>query len=243
MVEVPRSSFIPKESMGMTPNRVRRGRTFHVFGFLGTALLVGSILGAGLVFFLKGAAVSSLETAKQELSAQKSLFDDGRVEEVKEFDRRLEAAEVLLKNHSSPLRIFTALEGKTKKKIQFTSFTLERTSMSEVLVSLSGRTDAFKVLALQEMGFADDALLKDIIFSEVATFDGAEEVGTEGSPVDRGITFTLTGSVDTELIRYDGTSYNALSATSFTEDGGTLVAVGQEEREAGVVLGESITNE
>jgi hypothetical protein len=224
----------------MTPETVRRRRTFHVFGFLGTALLVGSLLSAGFVFFLHASSQSKLDTAQRELSAQKELFDADKVREIKEFDRRLKVASILLKNHISPLHLFTALEAETKKRIQFTSFTLERTSMSEVLVSLVGRTEAFKILALQEIGFSSDPLLKNIIFSEVATFE--EESSPDGgdTSLSRGITFTLSGSVDTSLIRYDGTPYKTNTQTYFEDREGSLVAVTEPE---GIVLDASISNE
>lgn len=239
MADIPRSSFIPNGSLNMTPETVRRKRTFHVFGFLGTALLVGSLLSAGFVFFLHASSQSKLDAAQRELSAQKELFDADKVREIKEFDRRLKVATILLKNHISPLHLFTALEAETKKRIQFTSFALERTSMNEVLVSLVGRTEEFKILALQEIGFTSDSLLKNIIFSEVATF---EESSTEegGNSLERGITFTLRGSVDASLLRYDGTPYKPISQTYFEDREGSLVAVTEPE---GIVLDASISNE
>lgn len=247
MVEVPRSSFIPKEPMGMTPDRVRRGRTFHVFGFIGTAFLAGSVIAAGVVFFMKSAAESHLTSVKNELSVQKDLFDAERVADVREFDRQLTAAEILLKNHVSPSRIFTALEEETKKKIQFTSFTLERTSPNEMLVTLVGKTEAFKILALQEMDFADHVLLKNIVFSEVATHDAEEqsegpENASGANSNERGITFTLTGIISGDSIRYDGSRSSSLTSTTFIEEDGIIAAIDGEGGN-GEVLGASIVNE
>jgi hypothetical protein len=254
MVEIPRSSFIPKESMGMTPDRVRRGRTFHVFGFVGSAILIGSLIGAGAVFLLKGAAQRELERAQTALSAQKNVFNSEHVAEVRDFDRKLKAAQVLLNNHISPLRVFNALENKTKKKVQFTSFTMKRTSPSEVLVTLTGKTEVFKTLALQELGFADDSLLKNVVFSEVVTTDSTRANGgtiasaTTTTDRGRGINFTLAGSVDTSLIVYTGTPASALERPAFIDDNGR-VSQAPAPRETGTpsggeaVLGASITQE
>jgi hypothetical protein len=202
MVEIPRSSFIPKETTGMTPGRVRRKRTFHVFGFIATVLLVGSLITAALVFFLKSTAESGLQDAKTALSEQKNLFNPEHINEVREFDRRLRAAEQLIKNHISPLKVFSALEEQAKQKIQFTSFLLEHTPSFETLVTLRGTTREFKTLALQESGFAGDSLLKDVMFNEVSTQDQPQEDGQGG--VTSMITFTLSGIVDTSRILYDG---------------------------------------
>ncbi len=242
MVDTPRSSFIPRETPGMTPDRVRRRHTFHVLGFIGSALLVGSILSAGLVFFLTSSAESDLEDAKRSLNEKKALFDSSRVAEMEEFDRRLKAAESLLKNHISPLHIFSALEDRTKEKVQFSTFALERTSATEILVSLEGTTEEFKTLALQEKGFGDDTILKNIVFKEVAT-KGDKAVAGDETENKRGIIFTLTGNVDSSSVLYDGRSTALLPQTRFVETDETLLAVDESEllEADGSVLGESIT--
>ncbi len=226
MVDVPRSSFIPKSSMGMVPDRVRRGRTFHAFNFIAAVLLIGSIISAGLVFFFKGVQESQLESVKIDLNNQKGLFDEAKVREVREFSKQLAVAKTLLTNHISPLRIFSALEEETKQRIQFTSFSLERTSPEEVLVSLSGKTEVFQTLAVQEITFADHVLLKDILFSEVATYDSngiknengeIKNTSTNDEKIERGITFTLTGVVPSTAILYDGSGMRREETVVSTE--------------------------
>ncbi len=235
MVDIPRSSFIPKEGSGMTPGRARRTRTFHVFGFIATVSLVGSLLSAGFVYFLKSSAESNLDTEKQALREQKDLFNQDSIAEVREFDRRLQAADLLIRNHISPLKIFAALEERTKQRIQFTSFTLEHSPSLEVIVSLQGKTPEFKTLALQESSFADDLLLKDVLFSEVSTDDGEEEGSTSQS-----IVFALKGSLDTSRVLYDGTTPASVTDTAFLQMGDALLAVDPSTTE-GAVLGESVT--
>jgi hypothetical protein len=236
MVDIPRSSFIPKEGTGLTPGRVRRTRTFHIFGFIATISLVGSLLSAGFVYFLKSSADSNLASAKQALIDQKNLFNPESIAEVREFDRRLQAAGLLIKNHISPLKIFAALEERTKQRIQFTSFTLEHTPAFEVIVSLDGTTPEFKTLALQESSFADDTLLKDVLFSQVSTSDSTEG----GGSASQSITFSLKGSLDTSRLLYDGTVPPSVSDTAFLQVEEALIAVDPSLTDS-AVLGESIT--
>ena len=236
MVDIPRSSFIPKEASGLTPGRVRRKRTFHIFGFIATASLVGSLLTVGLVYFLKNSADSQLEVSKQELNKQKNLFNAESIAEVREFDRRLQAAELLIRNHISPLKLFVALEKETKQKIQFTSFQLEHTPALEVLVTLRGTTPEFKTLALQELSFGEDSLLKDIVLSEVSAQDSESKDTGQGRTVD----FTLAGVLDSSFLLYDGQSESATQQTAFVETDGALIAI---EGEEGVVFGESVLND
>jgi hypothetical protein len=166
------------------------------------------------------------------------------VSEVQEFDRRLKAAEVLIQNHVSPSRIFGALEEKTKQRIQFTAFALERTSANEVLVSLTGKTEEFKTLALQASDFENDDILRDVVFSEVSTSEGDENAETEEARNERGVVFTLMGNVNATAIKYDGQPLSVLPQTHFIETNDMLLAVDElVTEEGGKVLGESITND
>ena len=61
----------------------------------------------------------------------------------------------------------------------------------------------FKSLALQEIQFGDNAILKNIVTSEVGMADG-EEVA--GGPTSNGsvVSFTLTGVLTPSMIAYEG---------------------------------------
>jgi hypothetical protein len=233
MADIGRSSFIPKETVGLTPSKIRRKRTFHVFGFLATTMLVGSLALAGGVYFLKSSAEKNLSAAKQLLTDQKSLFKSEDILEVRAFDRRLQVAEVLIQNHVAPLKIFAALEKETKQSIQFTKFSLEHTPTREMLLSLDGLTPEFKSLALQELQFDQNKILRDVAFNQVA-INEAEEGGTE-----RMVAFTLKGSVDLGNVRYDGTSVFIPEPVAFEETNAILTV----EDGAPIVLGETVTNE
>lgn len=230
-MDIGRSSFIPKETAGMTPSKIRRRRTFNFFGFLATTTLIGSLIFAGGVYFFQSIATAKLQSAQLALNEQKSLFKPEDIAEVREFDKRLQAATELLRNHVAPLKIFAALEENTKKNIQLTSFTLEHTPSLEMVVSIEGTTPEFKTLALQELQFADTQLLRDIVFKEVKTVDDEN-----ATPM---ITFSLEGVVDTSLVHYDGTPTFIPAPTAFIEVNDTLSAV---EGEA-VVLGDSVSRE
>lgn len=236
MADIPRASFIPRES-GMTPTRVRRTRVFHVFGFIATAVLVGSLLSAGGVYFLKRTAEKSFSEAQLALQKQKDLFKESDVAEVREFDRRLQAARLLIDNHISPLRVFEALERSTKQRIQFSGLTLEHTPGQDILLTLSGDSQEFKTLALQESALESDSLFSPVTFATIATQED-EATGRQS------ITFSIEGLISPSQIRYDGTSAAVGSPTSYMIVGDQIVAV---EEGSGAVLGDavvgSLTNE
>jgi hypothetical protein len=237
MADIGRSSFIPKETAGLTPSSMRRKRTFHVFGFLSTALLVGSLVLTVGVYFLERSAVNQLASAKEELAKQKVLFNPSSIDELRAFDHRLHAAETLMGQHIAPLKVFAALESATKQKIQFTSFSLTRQPGQEIFLSLGGLTKEFKSLALQELQFGETQVLKDVIFKEVSLGGEGEET-TVASADERNVTFSLEGTLDPALIKYDGSPVFA-APTAFIETDGSL-AVGEGDA---AVLGEAITLE
>ncbi len=230
MADFSRSSFIPKETSGAVPNRVRRRRTFHIIGFIATTMLIGSAALAGGVYFLKSSAQKGLEDAKQSLIEQDNLIKEESIAEVRDFDRQLKAAKLLINNHISPLKIFAALEKETKQKVQFTSFEVEHTPTLEVLVNLEGTTPEFKSLALQEIQFSENSILRNVVFSEVATNDSSA-ASEKSASADSSITFTLKGVLSPDSIPYDGV---------------TPITVVQNDTSAlfnSAVLGESITTE
>lgn len=206
MADIPRSSFIPKETSGAVPSRIKRRRTFHVFGFLASVLLIGSLALAAGTYFYKKTAEKARDNTQEELRLLKDQFDEKQVAEVRQFDRQLKAAEFLLNNHIAPTKIFTVLERSTKQRVQFMDFGLEYDPSFDVTVSLSGGTEEFMTVALQALQFGSEPLLRDALFSEVSS-EGANIEAVE-NPVsdveDHEVTFAVSGTVAPSLLLYDG---------------------------------------
>lgn len=200
MTEVPRSSFIPKEAPGMMPARVRRRHTFQVFDIVATGLLIGALLLAGAAFFMKFSAEKQ-KNAVLEKIAEQGQFNEQAITEIQQFDRKLKAAEGLLKNHISPLKIFNALELRTKNRVQFTQFMFEHTPSLDASLTVTGGTQEFKTLALQSLQFSTDPILQGLLVSALqAEADSAVE-NKEGNR--HAVTFSMTGSIPQSVILYD----------------------------------------
>ncbi len=192
MPETPKTSFIPKQTMGAVPGRApRRRRHFNVFSFIGMVVfLCGLILAVG-VFVYKDLSAKELERTKARLTEIKSSFSQGDIEALRELDRRIHVAKALLDQHLSPSVVFDMLESRTQKDTQFTNFSYERRESGSVEITLDGTALRFNTVALQSRQFASAAALKSAIFSELSVED---ERG--------GIGFTVTGQVDTGAIGY-----------------------------------------
>lgn len=199
MTEVPRSSFIPKEAPGMMPARVRRRHTFQVFDIVATGLLIGALLLAGAAFFMKFSAEKQKNAALEKI-AEQGQFNDGAITEIQRFDLKLKAAERLLKNHISPLKIFSALESRTKNRVQFTQFTFEHIPEIDAFLTVTGATQEFKTLALQSVQFSSDPVLQTLL---VTTLQAETEALNSEESNKNIVTFSMAGSIPQSAILYD----------------------------------------
>ena len=236
MAEAPRSSFIPKQTSSAVPSSVRRKRRFHAFNFLASALLALSLaLGAGSYFY-RNYAGKQLEQAKSDLSFESERFSENDIAEVREFDRTLEAARLLLDNHISPSKIFDALELKTMDRVQFSSFSFQQRPSQDVTLTVEGGTEEFKTVALQALQFGDDPLLSDAVFTDLGT-QGASvealEAGQTQPSESHRISFSVIGDIASSLLVFEPGSFG--SKPSFvepvTEDTSSDVPENEEEDE------------
>jgi hypothetical protein len=208
MVDIPRSSFIPRETASAVPSRVKRRRTFHFFGFLATVIFVCSLALAAGVFFYEKTAEKALATEKFKLIEQKGKFDETRVNEVRAFDRKIRAASLLLDLHITPSKLFSTLEAETMARIQLTNFQLEYEPGYELIVSMQGGTEEFKTVALQALQFGKGTLLDQISFTEIGTSQtiapSAGATGATSGSNNNKVQFTVETVIPHAVLRYDG---------------------------------------
>jgi hypothetical protein len=166
MVDSPKTSFIPKQAIGSVPGRVpHRRRHFNILGFIGMVIfLCGMILAVG-VYLYKDVSEKALVSKKQELKDIKSSFSQSDIEALRELDRRINVANVLLNEHLSPSVVFDALELRTQRDVTFTDFSYDRRESGSVELVLEGTALRFNTVALQSTQLADAEVLARTIFS------------------------------------------------------------------------------
>ncbi len=183
--------------MGTVPARApRRRKHFNVFGFIGMVVfLCGVILAVG-VFVYKDLSQRELESTKAELQEIKNSFSQSDIQNIRELDRRIKVANVLLAQHLAPSMIFDMLEARTQEDISFTEFSYERRPSGSVEMVLNGEALRFNTVALQGRQFASAAALESAIFSDI-------NVGGEGGEESNAnITFTVTSELNESAIGY-----------------------------------------
>ncbi len=211
MAEIPRSSFIPKQPGSVVPAAMQRRRRFHVFGFIATVILVGSLLFAGGAYFYKGVSEQRLIKAQENLKAEKDKFDIAKLNEIRDFNRQILAVRFLLDQHIAPSKIFDVLELNTMERLQFTSLHLTYDPSREILMDVQGSTEEFKTVALQGLSFGKVPLLRDSIISELGTSNTAE---SETGEDDQQVTFNVKS-----VLSIDGLAYTAAPRTEALPSG------------------------
>lgn len=205
MISGPGSSFIPKQDRVSVPASMRRRRTFSVLHFIASVALLASILLAAGTYFYKHQQLSKQEELKAQLQTMRDALAEADVFSVQNFNRKLQAANFLINNHTAPSKIFTALEEKTLQRVQFGSFKYKYTPGEEAILTLNGSTLEFSTLALQGRSFAENELIEMVIAKSVAS-------AAEGSTDNSDVIFSFEGPVDMPKLQYDGSSAGQATA-------------------------------
>lgn len=207
MSYIPRSSLTPQGAPSAIPQLVKKKRTFRVFGFLATFMIVASLLSAISVYAYRGYLLSQLDAAKIELAQQSSDDVNARILELENFNRKLSTAESLLMSHLAPSRIFTALEEATKSTVQIVSFNYSYDPGFQAFLDLSVGAKDINSIALQNIEFMKSTLLIDPVVDGISITAPSDEEGAD----EFGASFTLQGSIEKKMIAYDGSSSPAVS--------------------------------
>lgn len=218
MDKVPRSSFIPKQVVGVTPKTIRRKRVFNVFGTLSVIFLLAAIIAAGGAFGYRLYLESRLESQKKLLEEQEKRFDASQITEIRNFDRRLDAVSYLLDNHGAPSKVFAALESVTERNVQYTSFNFEQRASGDVTLDINGITSDFDKVALQLSSYFAENLFADVVITKVGqqTLEGDEE--EEVVSQDDVVGFHLLANISAANIAYTGERGSLLPAAELFDN-------------------------
>ena len=244
MADIPRSSFIPKQTSGAVPTRVKKKRRFHALSYSATVVLIVSLALGGGTYFYKDYLQSDLQSEKQALEAERNRFNQGDIASVQELDYKLSVAKLLLDTHISPSKIFDALELTTRESIQFTNFSFTQQPGQSVALTITGGTEEFKSVALQALTYGADALFSGADITSIGnTSPGIDDVTSgagagSGSAPEHSVNFTVQGTVAGDSIVYDGNnaliSEPVVSSPASLEEGESGAATTTQEGEEGV---------
>ena len=150
---------------------------------LGIAIL----LSGGVFAYGHYLAAQSVQKAAQIDVAQKSVSQD-TVEGYLRVSNRLRSAETVLSGHVMLSQFFDLLESLTLSNVRLTSVSISMNEDRSADVKMTGVAKNFNALAAQSAAFANDARIKQAIFSGI----NADKNGV--------VTFSVTATLDSRLV-------------------------------------------
>lgn len=163
-------------------------------------IFVASLLAAGGAFAYGAYLDKAIASKKESLKTAEGAFDIRSIQDLERLDVRLDEAEHLIQNHIAPSGLFTFLSSATLERVQFTSLSLEISSDGAGHITMAGVADSFSSLALQSDQFSVAKVLRNVIFSGIAT----DSTGR--------VIFSVSADVDHSLLSY-AQSAGALAPT------------------------------
>lgn len=184
------TSFIPKKPI--VPTKTKGKKTKSLFLLITTTLLIISGVAAGALYIYKSQLVESRTSKSNSLSTIRSNFEENTIEELALYNKRMEAAKVVLKNHVVLSPLFSLLSEITIPEVQYNSFKHESED-DTLTVKLEGLALDYRSIALQANMFNDsrNAYFKNVLFSNL------------NKDTNNNVKFNLEFEVDPSLISYE----------------------------------------
>ena len=184
------TSFIPKKPI--VKERATSSRPVSFFLMISLFILLLVLAATGGLYFYKGTLKKNISNLENTLNLAKNRFEESKITELEELDKRLRASTEILAKHTVITPVFEALEEITMKTVRFTKFNyaLGSNSADPIVVSMSGQAIGYRSIALQSDLFAKNKNLIDPVFSNL-TLDSSGNV-----------LFDLKFSVDPTYLNY-----------------------------------------
>jgi len=184
------ATFIPKKpSVSIDPER----KSVGFFSLIALIIFIGTLVGAGGVFFYKYTLEKDIVSLKNELEEQKAKFDPNFIKVMVKFNARIEVAKSILNKHVAVSSVFENLQRETLQSVQFQSFTFNGTSLAgknTVKVNLKGIAAGYESLAAQSEVMNKSRYVKNPVFSSF-------NLNEQGR-----VNFVLDANLDAVLIDY-----------------------------------------
>lgn len=197
------SSFIPKQPANGSVKRsgVRR---IYIFTYVAFVMFFGTIIASAGTFFYQVSVESQLEAEKEKLVQAKEAFSQADIEKIKAVSLQIEAAKMLLDNHISAASIFDTLEKNTVSTIQLTDFSLVREDFTDIMMSVSARTNGFNPARFQREIVRQNPILAG---SSLVGVGGQSSIDEEDplsllEPEEIEVTFTLEKELKPNEVMY-----------------------------------------
>lgn len=170
------SSFIPKTPVRGSVQK-RRPRKIYVFSFLIYIFFIGTIIAAGIFWFIKYSEENELERVQAALTEERGRFNESELLRVSEVDARIDEASSLLNSQVSVLRILEAIESVTLSSVTMIGFDYMKAESAELVLALNAAAGDFNSARFQRQVISSNTVLAGSALENI-TYGAQADAGT-----------------------------------------------------------------
>ena len=162
-----RTTFIPKKPMipQSAPSQAPVSRPAGIVFVISVIIFVVSLIIAGSVYGYKSYLNKEVADLAIQLDRVQKTLDPNTIKEFTVMDKRLRNSETLLNQHYVMYPLFEVLRTTTLPAVRYTKLDLAYNETGDLVATLSGESDGYRSIALQSQALAQNADLKNTIFS------------------------------------------------------------------------------
>ncbi len=193
------SSFIPKKPLvgGAL------SRSGGLFPFIANTIFVIALISSVGVFAYDKFLENRISKMHDDLNTARLALEPDVINQLTQSDKRLLAANTIVKNHVTLSSFFTFLQSLTLQNIRFTSFSIISNEKG-LIISMKGQARTYAAVALQAKIFADNPQFLNPQFSNL-------DLDEKGN-----VTFSFKTGLDSKVISYvqNLSSNNSMNTSS-----------------------------
>lgn len=162
------NSFIPKRGPS-GHSRVPATRQVYIFTMISYTLIFATLIATGGTFLYEKYLEKQLDEENALLYKDIGSFNNKDMEDVLDFDRRLQQANDRLNSSASVVSVFDALEESTAQSVKIDSLELERVLDDKIILSAEIKTDTFDAALFQRKAYGKGSVFNSVVISELDT--------------------------------------------------------------------------
>lgn len=225
MTELPNNdqSFIPKRR-AIKPPKSSASLQIHLFGLFSYVAFFATLVAVGGAFFYQKHMENQRDAKMQELSRAVNIFSVSDMNEVKEFDYRLQNVQSRINHSVSYASILEAIEDATVDVVQFESLELKRVGDEHYLLTASILTPSFDATIFQRSVFTKNDVISDVTIkdftAEVADSSGSGSAGGGNSDSQssvKRVVFDAELTVPLDMVSFKGPRINTVDTDNPSE--------------------------
>ncbi len=183
---IPRGPMAPSSSAAAISKEATHG---SFIGFIAFLIFLFSILASIGMYGYEKYLTSRIGKMGQDLEKARTSLEADAINQVTDFNTRIDATEKILDNHTIVSPIFDFLEKNTLKNVRFTDFKFD-TTPDGIKVVFHGQAKGYSALSLQADQFNKSRYIRNPLFSDLTL----DEKGN--------VVFSFTANLDPSIVSY-----------------------------------------